>query len=250
MTPPTMRQQDYKATWGRVHRSHPGMTLVELLVVLAILSILAALVLPVFRAGITFAQRTSCVSNMHQASLALSMYSQDYDQQLPNFRADPSSAVRATDLVYWHDHFCRGIRLNSGEVNWASLVTPYASSAIQGTDAGAVFHCPADRDREARPVTSYEYKMLLADQPNLSAISAPANMAMLWEQWAYHTDAKLSEYDRRASMNVVFVDDHAHWIRLSDTTTATFGNGPDLHWIFVGTSSSDADYTGQDIIAQ
>jgi len=204
---------------------------------------------------------------MHQASIALSLYAQDYDESLPSFRSDPSSAAQPENLVYWHDHFCRGTRLVPNQVTWSSLAAPYASNVAHpvdplgrraldtsapahASDVSQVFFCPADGDREARPVTSYEYKMLLAADPRLAAVPSPADMALMWEQWAYHTDAKLSEHDRRASMNVIFVDNHARWTRLSDTTTAIFGAGPDLHWIFVGQSEDDADYTGTDVVAQ
>jgi type II secretory pathway pseudopilin PulG len=226
------------------------MTLVELLVVLAIMSLLAALLLPAFRYCLTFAQRTTCVSNMHQCTVALSLYSQDYEDSLPAFRADPLSAAQPDNLVYWHDHFCQGTRLVANQVTWASLTAPYAANNGHTADMGAVFHCPADGDRVARPATSYEFKMLLADNPNVNQVPSVSEMALLWEQWAYHIDSKLSEHDRRAAMNVIFVDNHAHWTRLSDTTTARFGTGPDLHWIFVGTTQATADYTGQDIIAQ
>jgi prepilin-type N-terminal cleavage/methylation domain-containing protein len=245
-----MRQQDHSKGRHRGPHSHSGMTLVELLVVLAILSVLAALVLPVFRVGITYAQRTTCVSNMHQAAMSLNLYSQDYDEQFPSFRADPNSAVQPDNYVYWHDHFCQGIRLSPEQVTWSTLTSPYVSLTSHISDVSAIFHCPADGDRDARPVTSYEFKMLLAAYTHVSAVPSPAEMALIWEQWAYHTDAKLSEHDRRAAMNVIFVDNHAHWIRLSDTTTANFGNGPDLHWFFVGTSSSSADFTGNDVISQ
>ena len=258
MRPQSPRQQDYIVFQPCGRQNHHAFTLIELLVVLAILSVLAGLILPVFRYGITYAQRTMCISNMHQATMALSLYSQDYDESLPSFRSDPASAAQPDNLVYWHDHFCRGTRLDSHQVTWASLATPYAanatrtdlSSPVHSSDVSAIFFCPADGDRATRPVTSYEFKMLLADQPNVSAVPAPAEMAMVWEQWAYHIDSKLSEHDRRASMNVVFVDNHVHWTRLADTTTAIFGSGPDLHWIFVGKSEASADYTGVDVIAQ
>src|SRR5689334_19985442 len=88
------------------HRA--GMTLVELLVVLGVLALLAAILFPVFRYGIVSVQRGVCLSNLRQVSMALDLYTEDYDRTYPSFRVDPSSAIRADDFVYWYNHFCRG----------------------------------------------------------------------------------------------------------------------------------------------
>jgi type II secretory pathway pseudopilin PulG len=58
-------------------------TLIELLVI-AILSILAALLLPVFSTARSAARRTACISNLRQIGLALSMYRQDYEDLPPH----------------------------------------------------------------------------------------------------------------------------------------------------------------------
>jgi prepilin-type processing-associated H-X9-DG protein len=96
--------------------------------------------------------------------------------------------------------------------------------------------CPADSDREidGRMVTSYEYKAWLARGRSLAEVPRPGGLALLWEQWAYHDGANrhASEYDRRTAMNLLFLDGHVRWRRLADATTARFGQGPDLHWLF------------------
>ena len=57
-----------------------GFTLIELLVVIAIIAILAAILFPVFARAREKARQASCQSNLKQLSLAVHMYSQDYDE--------------------------------------------------------------------------------------------------------------------------------------------------------------------------
>jgi prepilin-type N-terminal cleavage/methylation domain-containing protein len=60
-----------------------GFTLIELLVVIAIIAILAAILFPVFAQARDKARSAACLSNLKQVGLALSMYTQDYDEILP-----------------------------------------------------------------------------------------------------------------------------------------------------------------------
>jgi len=57
-------------------------TLIELLVVITIISILAAILFPVFARARENARRASCMSNMKQLALGWLMYAQDYDGRL------------------------------------------------------------------------------------------------------------------------------------------------------------------------
>ena len=90
-----------------------GFTLIEILVVLAVLAILTAILLPVFASARHRARMTACASNLHQISLALHQYAADNDGDYP--LNDP--------LLAHNPHLV-----------WA-LLTPY-------THDTEVFHCP------------------------------------------------------------------------------------------------------------
>ena len=58
-------------------------TLIELLCVMAIIGVLAALLLPVLSQGKARAQRIQCVSNLRQAGLAFHSFAHDHNGRFP-----------------------------------------------------------------------------------------------------------------------------------------------------------------------
>lgn len=74
-----------------------GFTLIELLVVIAIIAILAAILFPVFARAREQARKASCMSNLKQLGLAITQYTQDYDEKFPN---TPNNWAAKTDPNY------------------------------------------------------------------------------------------------------------------------------------------------------
>jgi len=73
-------------------------TLVELLVVMAIIAILAALLLPTLGRTKESARATVCLSNLHQIGIALQIYVSDNNNKLPVMRdVSPDPVVAATN---------------------------------------------------------------------------------------------------------------------------------------------------------
>ena len=65
-----------------------GFTLIEMLVVVAIISILAAMLAPNLQKALRQAKVLQCQNGMRQLGLMLTMYSSDYDATLPPFNVD------------------------------------------------------------------------------------------------------------------------------------------------------------------
>jgi len=74
-------------------------TLIELLVVMAIIAVLAALLLPTLGRAKETARATACLSNLHQAGIALQIYVQENNNKMPVMRdvsTDPAVAATNT----------------------------------------------------------------------------------------------------------------------------------------------------------
>jgi prepilin-type N-terminal cleavage/methylation domain-containing protein/prepilin-type processing-associated H-X9-DG protein len=100
-----------------------GFTLIELLIVIAIISILASILFPVFARARENARRSSCMSNLKQVGLGVMQYTQDYDEMMP-ISKNPNFVSR----IYVME-----------------IIAPYIKS-------DQIFQCPSDVTTSESPV--------------------------------------------------------------------------------------------------
>ena len=217
-------------------RRQGAFTLIELLVVIAIIGILASMLFPVFAQAREKARAISCISNMRQLGMAVSMYVQDYDQRGPHGWADDCGFTVPPGWNYWGGG-C------GPEVSWRWMISPYIKN-------GGIFTCPTFeypdeplwryiRDEvETKIHRSYALNYSMAHWwcpgSKMDNCVRPASSILITESREWNADWRMDMVGGRAWFdgskgimtthsgvsNLTFYDGHTKAMRLK----ATFGN--------------------------
>jgi len=206
-----------------MHDRQKGFTLIELLVVIAIIAILAAILFPVFAAAREKARQTTCLSNMRQLGIGLTMYIEDWNDRCFFFghnvqlsRLDPLRPLGATR-----------------ENRWWNQILPYTKT--QGallyclSDSGRVPHV-LENGRDGRPLVPRSYVAnRAAEGLNLAQVEIPAEIVVVTEKGDVFDDSWYEPpknlYDKpgfnqpvlamkrhSGGVNNMFFDGHARWL--------------------------------------
>jgi prepilin-type N-terminal cleavage/methylation domain-containing protein/prepilin-type processing-associated H-X9-DG protein len=119
-----------------------GLTLIEILVVVAIVSLLIAVLLPALRGARNQAVRVKCSSNLHQLATAFHMYANDHRGRCMPLAYTTPDVMRDLVPVYWW-----GADGNDGIDHTRGFTWPYLGSDLR--EAG-VYECPR------QPAGSYD----------------------------------------------------------------------------------------------
>ncbi len=120
-----------------------GFTLIELLVVIAIIAILAAILFPVFARAREKARQTACLNNVKQITLAIIMYTQDYDERFPFSYSvpDPSPRYGMIQITQpyisnWQIHDCPSADMKCSQTYLGNRSYGYHTALIPANTRG------------------------------------------------------------------------------------------------------------------
>jgi prepilin-type N-terminal cleavage/methylation domain-containing protein/prepilin-type processing-associated H-X9-DG protein len=179
-----------------------GFTLVELLVVVAIIGLLAALLMPALAASKARAQGAACQNNNKQLLTGWLMYADDHAQALPYNLASTAARTNlnwAAGVLDWE--------LTTDNTNYADLTQAALGSYV--AQVSTVYHCPADKALSGQQsaagwsmrVRSYSMNASVGDAGELSINGVNTNNP------DYAQFFKLTSIPAPASI-FVFLDEH------------------------------------------
>lgn len=201
-----MRRRRWIGRWqGRV-----GFTIVELVVVMAAITVIVALVMPAFASVRAQSRSTMCLSNLRQLFGALELARQQQEDVLP---------------------YCAPLPVEPGVIEFVPSL-PTRLELILPRES-EVWRCPADHSHESELIgCSYLYvagAFMLAEPPSLTALPLHAERErvakLITQRWtnsylrtlplladsdAYHN------YGNREPWNAVFPDGHARPTKRED----------------------------------
>lgn len=195
---------------GRGRPARGGFTLLELLVVIAVVTMLAALLFPVLSRARARARRTVCLSNMRQLAVAHQLYVQDWDEQLPPWSLPGIARDGMPDLArYWTsflDHYWRSEEIRQDpEAIWRG--SPPPDYAVLAEYVLLTWQQSGRRGDRSEP------KMRWPGPPlSLGQVTRPGETIQWMDGWT--TTRWTAGVMRRhgEGLNVVFVDGHARWM--------------------------------------
>jgi len=190
-------------------RASAGFTLVEVLVVLAVIGILAALVMPALDRTRARADAITCLDNTRQLIMAVVLYVDDHDGSLPYNMNLYGNSYRS-NLNWANDVMTRD--LSPDNTNLDTLTQ--ASLGAYASRNTAIFHCPADLSMSTiqlaagwdHRIRSYSMNGMIGNPGQTSVNGGNANNP------GYHQFLKLAQIPRPDQI-FVFLDEQPDSIK-------------------------------------
>jgi len=160
---------------NRFARSGLAFSLVELLVVIGIIALLAALLLPTLGKAKESGRGAACLNNLRQIGIVLNIWINEHDNKLPELY-DPL------------------INLTAVATNVASLTNKITVDQLltNDLDSKQVFRCPSDRKALFEQTgSSYSWNVLVngqnVDQLKVMSVAIPADQApIMFDKEPFH----------------------------------------------------------------
>ena len=191
-----------------------GFTLIEVLVVMAIIAILAAILFPVFARAREKARQTTCSSNLRQLGMAVEMYTADWDDTYPmiGYGFATGDVTTVFELCYPYMKNREIVRCASdpkGNIDLSVLPQPIMGAPTVSYDANragvAQTYVFGDPDHSAGFLYVHQ----------VGYVARPADTTMVWdarlalgEDPLVPTNPILPHFRHNDMANVCFADGH------------------------------------------
>lgn len=165
---------------SKPYHRRTGFTLFELLAVIATIGILAAILLPALARARESARRASCMANLVQLGLALKMYADEHERNLPwsggGGNADCLLELRGNYVTDDHLFFCPS-DANASDRDKKGDATPVWTSQLDGDRSGLVQEGPSSVRQSYDYFGAYTNAPLAFPHPSMPVPAVP----LMWD---------------------------------------------------------------------
>lgn len=251
-----------------------GFTLIEILVVVAIISVLAAILFPVFARARENARRAACLSNMKQLGLGIMQYAQDFDESFP-YHGNTTSGFNGYDSAANAYYFATNAQagrpnclgslfpyVRSWEIyRCPSVSLAYAPAAANGYEVNGIndttyygnavaFPSPPESVRRLASISRTAELIIMQETGTRfgAAIMRPARYPAGYLQWHLVEATFNGPVQETCSNNhfeggnLLYADGHARWRKFTALRSSAFGLTPDDAYIG-GSAQTSTAYT-------
>jgi prepilin-type N-terminal cleavage/methylation domain-containing protein/prepilin-type processing-associated H-X9-DG protein len=215
-------------------------TLIELLIVIAIIGILAALLLPALSSAKNNARRAACMNNLKQINMGMRMYASDHNDTLPLTNSPPPATGTDYELFIRSYVGLNGVPSpqdklfacpadtfyyagDSGtqyfpESHYQQLVYKYSSYGFNAGNSVPGGHLPGIAGVKLSSIKDPVKTILVTEWPAFDPYS--------WHQPEAPYNKNLPPFFNNARNNVSFVDGHVSYTRIYwDTNYVRWSHG-------------------------
>jgi prepilin-type processing-associated H-X9-DG protein/prepilin-type N-terminal cleavage/methylation domain-containing protein len=206
---------------ARAIGSHPAFTLVELLTVLAVLTLLAALLFPVLARALDRGRQATCLAHLRQLALAHQLYVLDWDDQFPAWwQPGPERPEPFGPRLYWpellrsyigHEGICR-----DPSFAWTGM----PADGLKLADYTLPTWGPSGFGTAQKP-----YFRWAGPGFSLSQVRRPSELVTLLDGWTTtQTTHALGVGRHSGGVHVAFLDGHARRLAPAELWRAAAGD--------------------------